>query len=196
MTPEQETLNEIFNELINFNGLPKVLKIVKIEPVQETLSEQTVVSVMTQDEIREKIGLAPLQPRERVMMDDQTDDYIFETLKDTGFRESELDILQTFNEPITCMKDAEGLEEKFLTNYNFAIGRVLTETEKHVLEILKADPKMPVTEISKALDISIDRTNQTIQSLQRYWCIGCGFHSNGRGDKLDTDSGRKNLCSL
>jgi len=164
--PEQDTLNEIFNELINFNGLPKVLKIVKIEPVQKALSEQTIVSVMTQDELREKIGLAPLEARERVMMDDQTDDFIFEKLKDSGYRESELEIIQTFNEPITCMKDAEELEDKFLNNYSFAIGMVLTESEKKVLEILKADPKMPVTEIGKALNMDVESVNKTIQSLQ------------------------------
>lgn len=173
--PEQDTLNEIFNELINFNGLPKVLKIVKIEPIQEVLSEQTVVSVMTQDEIREKIGLPPLQPKDRVMMEDETDDFIFEKLKGTGYKEGEIEVIQTFNEPITCMKDAEELEDKFLNNYSFAIGMVLTESEKKVLEMLKDNPKMPVTEIGKALDMNVDKVNKTIQSLQDVGALNKDF---------------------
>ena len=59
--PEQDILNDLFNEIVNYNGIPKCLYIQKIEPVSNPLSEAVVVSVMTQDEIREKIGLAPLQ---------------------------------------------------------------------------------------------------------------------------------------
>jgi capsid portal protein len=164
--PEQEVLNEVFNEIVAFNGLPKALKIVKIEPITEKLSEQTIISVMTQDEIREKIGLPPLEARERVSMDDETDKFIFDQLKDYGFKKSELEIIQEFNEPITCIEDAEMLEHNFLSNYSFALGRVLRESEKEVLDIIKGNPKMPVTEISKALNLEIEEVNEIIQILQ------------------------------
>lgn len=54
---EQMILEDIFNELINYNGLPKCLKIQKIEPVGKPLSEATIIGAMTNDELREKIGL-------------------------------------------------------------------------------------------------------------------------------------------
>ncbi|MCK4892165.1 MAG: phage portal protein, partial [Candidatus Pacebacteria bacterium] len=153
--PEQDILNEVFNELIAYNGLPKALHIIKIEPIMDAFSEATMVSVMTQDEIREKIGLAPLEAKDRVMMEDQTDEFIFEHLKGTGYRESELEVIQTFNEPITCIEDAEMLEHNFMSNYSFALGRVLRESEKELLDLIKGNPKMPVTEISKALNIEV-----------------------------------------
>ena len=164
--PEQDILNEVFNELIAYNGLPKALHIIKIEPIMDAFSEATLVSVMTQDEIREKIGLAPLEAKDRVMMEDQTDEFIFEHLKGTGYRESELEVIQTFNEPITCIEDAEMLETNFMYNYSFAIGRIMTESEKLVLDILKDNPKMPVTEIAEALDMTIEEVNEILQSLQ------------------------------
>ena len=56
---EQDILNNLFNEILNYNGLPKCLHIQKIEPVGNPLSESTIVTAMTQDEIREKVGLPP-----------------------------------------------------------------------------------------------------------------------------------------
>jgi len=164
--PEQEILNEIFNELINFNGLPKVLRITKIEPVQKALSEQAIIGVMTQNEIREKIGLPPLEARERVQMDDQTDEYIFDKLRGVGYRESEIEVLDTFNEPITCIEDAEMLEHNFLSNFSFSLGRVLRESEKQILDLIKGNPSMPISEISKALNIEAVEVNKILQSLQ------------------------------
>ena len=85
----------------------------------DAFSEATMVSVMTQDEIREKIGLAPLEAKDRVMMEDQTDEFIFDHLKGTGYRESELEVIQTFNEPITCIEDAEMLETNFMIKHGY-----------------------------------------------------------------------------
>ena len=35
--PEQDILNDLFNEIINYNGIPKCLYIQKIEPVGKEL---------------------------------------------------------------------------------------------------------------------------------------------------------------
>jgi hypothetical protein len=153
IAPEQDILEQVFNEIINYNGLPKVLKILPIEPVSKPLSEAVAVSVMTQDEIREKIGLPPLQPQERVMMDDQLDDQ---------------------NE-ITCIEDAERFEKEILSKYNFALERVLTDSEKAVLSILIDTPSTPTTEIAKAMEISIEETNEIIQELQNIGALDVNF---------------------
>ena len=56
--PEQKVFNELVNSILNFNGVNgEPVKIQKIEPVQRYFSEQAVLSAMTQDELREKIGL-------------------------------------------------------------------------------------------------------------------------------------------
>ena len=56
--PEQKIFNELVNSILNFNGVNgEPVKIQKIEPVQRYFSETAVLSAMTQDELREKIGL-------------------------------------------------------------------------------------------------------------------------------------------
>ena len=55
IAPEQDIMEQLFNEIINYNGLPKVLKILPIEPVSKPLSEATIVGAMTQEELRAKL---------------------------------------------------------------------------------------------------------------------------------------------
>ncbi len=60
VTPRQETLECIFNDFAELNGLPGALVIQRLEPVQESFSEATRVASMTKDEIRAAQGLEPL----------------------------------------------------------------------------------------------------------------------------------------
>ena len=58
--PEQKVFNELINSILNYNGVNgEPVRIQKIEPVQRYFSETAVLSAMTQDELREKIGLPP-----------------------------------------------------------------------------------------------------------------------------------------
>jgi len=163
--PEQMIFNQVFNEILVFNGLPKCLKICKIEPVQQALSEQAMLGVMTQNEIREKIGLAPLNSTHEIGMSSQSDDYLFDQLKHYGYRQSELEVLQKFHNPICNMAEAQNLEDKYLRNWDFELDRILTDIEKNVLNLLVEDSKMPVTEIAKALNIEIEEVNDVISKL-------------------------------
>jgi len=172
---EQEVLNDLFNEIIAFNGLRKSLRIVKIEPVQKALSESVVVSVMTKDEIRERIGLPPLEVNQEVMMSSIEDDLIIDQLHNTGFRVSELEVISSHVKEITSCEDAHKFEQDILSNYSFAIGRVLTENEKLVLDVIKRNPKLPVTEIGKALDLNVAEVNEAIQGLQNADALDKGF---------------------
>ena len=173
--PEQEVLNDLFNEIIAFNGLRKSLRIVKIEPVQKALSESVVVGVMTKDEIRERIGLPPLEVNQEVMMSSIEDDLIVDQLHNTGFRVSELEVISSHVKEITSCEDAHKFEQDILSNYSFAIGRVLTENEKLVLDVIKRNPKLPVTEIGKALNITVENVNEAIQGLQDANALDKGF---------------------
>jgi len=138
--PEKDILNDLFNEIINYNGIPKCLYIQKIEPLGKELSEAVVVSVMTQDEIREKIGLAPLEPGQRVQMDDQTDEMLFAQLEKTGFNANEYEVLDSVNREISCLADAERLENELLNKNKCSFERVLTDTEKSVVDMVFEKP--------------------------------------------------------
>ena len=57
--PEQKIFNELINSILNFNGISgHPVRLQKIEPVQRYFSETAVLGAMTQDELREKIGLS------------------------------------------------------------------------------------------------------------------------------------------
>jgi hypothetical protein len=57
--PEQKVFNELINSILNFNGISgNPVRLQKIEPVQRYFSEAAVLGAMTQDELREKIGLS------------------------------------------------------------------------------------------------------------------------------------------
>ena len=55
-----QKLERVFNYLSSFNGLA-VLEIEPTEPITERLSENSLVLIMTKNELREKAGLPPIE---------------------------------------------------------------------------------------------------------------------------------------
>lgn len=60
ITPRQQALEAVFNGLALVNGFEKRLQIEQTEPLGFQFSEAVMVSKMTDEEIRERVGLAPL----------------------------------------------------------------------------------------------------------------------------------------
>jgi len=58
---KQQALEEVINYLLKFNDIIAELEIKKTEPISFEFSEQIISANMTQDEIREKLGLAPIE---------------------------------------------------------------------------------------------------------------------------------------
>lgn len=58
---KQRSLEEIINYLFNFNDLTAKLELKKTEPINFEFSETIISANMTQDEIREKLGLAAIE---------------------------------------------------------------------------------------------------------------------------------------
>jgi hypothetical protein len=61
---KQEALEEVVNYLLKFNDIIAELEIKKTEPIAFQFTEQIISTNMTQDEIREKLGLAPIEKKE------------------------------------------------------------------------------------------------------------------------------------
>jgi hypothetical protein len=61
---KQQALEEVINYLLKFNDIIVELEIKKTEPIAFQFSEQIISTNMTQDEIREKLGLAPIEKKE------------------------------------------------------------------------------------------------------------------------------------
>lgn len=58
---KQQALEEVINYLLKFNDIIAELEIKKTEPISFQFTEQIISANMTQDEIREKLGLAPIE---------------------------------------------------------------------------------------------------------------------------------------
>jgi len=61
---KQQALEEVVNYLLKFNDIIAELEIKKTEPISFQFTEQIISTNMTQDEIREKLGLAPIEKKE------------------------------------------------------------------------------------------------------------------------------------
>lgn len=63
---KQQFLESVFNQLATLRGATSEITIVPIEPISYEFSEATIAANMTQDEIREKMGLPPLNQVQNV----------------------------------------------------------------------------------------------------------------------------------
>jgi len=70
----QQFIERVFNELAALQGLANRLFIQDTEPISVQFSESTVTSVMTEAEIREKVGLQVVQTEEDSTVDSKTKD--------------------------------------------------------------------------------------------------------------------------
>ena len=61
---KQQALEEVINYLMKFNDIIATLEIKKTEPISFQFTEQIISTNMTQDEIREKLGLSPIEKNE------------------------------------------------------------------------------------------------------------------------------------
>ena len=163
--PEQKVFNELINSILNFNGVSgHPVRLQKIEPVQRYFSETAVLAVMTQDEIREKIGLPALQTEQKVELKSDEDEIIFNQLETTGIDANSLEVLKTYHNPITNLKDAKEFENKII-NESFAITSILTELEKSVLSLLIKNPSLPITELASALKVEQALISEAVSNL-------------------------------
>jgi DNA-binding MarR family transcriptional regulator len=70
----QQFIERVFNDLAAVQGLSNRLFIQDTEPISVQFSESTVTSVMTEAEIREKVGLQVVQTKEDSTVDSKTKD--------------------------------------------------------------------------------------------------------------------------
>jgi len=61
VTPVQNDFEDLYNNILSVNGLPKVLEIKPLESISPQLSTATMEANLTQDEIRARMGLEPIE---------------------------------------------------------------------------------------------------------------------------------------
>ena len=157
----QQFIERVFNELAALQGLANRLFIQDTEPISIQFSENTVVSVMTQEEIREKIGLPKLeQPLQAAKTSKDEDDVLVEYFKNCG---------STDYEPVGNGKalnfeseTSARLHEELNRKYWFA---EIDPLDTAILNILKENPATPFLAIAEQLQLSIERVMAGLQRL-------------------------------
>jgi DNA-binding MarR family transcriptional regulator len=157
----QQFIERVFNDLASIQGLSNRLFIQDTEPISIQFSENTVVSVMTQEEIREKIGLPKLeQPLQAAKTSNDEDSILIEYFKNCG---------STDYEPVGNGKalnfeseTSARLHEELNRKYWFA---EIDPLDTAILNILKENPATPFLAIAEQLQLSIERVMAGLQRL-------------------------------
>jgi DNA-binding MarR family transcriptional regulator len=157
----QQFIERVFNDLAAVQGLSNRLFIQDTEPISIQFSENTVVSVMTQEEIREKIGLPKLeQPLQAAKTSKDEDSILVEYFKNCG---------STDYEPVGNGKalnfeseTSARLHEELNRKYWFA---EIDPLDTAILNILKENPAIPFLAIAEQLQLSIERVMAGLQRL-------------------------------
>lgn len=69
--PDQLTIEDTINKIFEINGWTLEIELTDIQPVSFTISEETMLKVLTIDEIRKKAGYDPLTDEQRLEIDNR-----------------------------------------------------------------------------------------------------------------------------
>jgi DNA-binding MarR family transcriptional regulator len=131
--------------------MPSGLKIEKIAPIKVQISESTLVSVLTTDEIRELAGYKPLEKplEKKTEQAFSEDEELFWTeLSKLGYHDDELEVISE--------------KELDYNPFDFAdIGSI----DSQVIDIIKANPKTTVEEIAQQVGETEAEVQERIDRL-------------------------------
>ena len=161
----QRILEKFWNDLLTIKEVNATLEIIDTKPITEKLSEQARLSVMTQDEIREELGLEPLQVQKTVQnkfndsccsktkFQDDKDTVMLEHFEGCGWNDEELEVVYRRDLVAGSIEDAKKFAE-------------VTSFQNEVLSLLRDNPKLPPQEIAKALEVETKQVMDALDNLQ------------------------------
>ena len=148
--PNQIMYEKLFNDFVVLLGMPSGLRIEKIAPIKVQISESTLVSVLTTDEIRELAGYKPLEKalEKKTEQVFSNEDRIYIELSNKGYYDDEVELIT----------------EKFLdyNPFDFAdIGAI----DSQIIDILSNEPKTPLKELASTVGETEAEVQQRINRL-------------------------------
>lgn len=154
----QFIFEQVFNELAAINGLPKELKIIPIQPINSQLSENTLLQIMTKDELRQMIGLQPLEIQP-VQSQNATSQKQFTVDLDI---KKKIEIFEKYG----CSEN----EWELITSKEFKFASMydLSEIDRKIMDLIDNDPYITADRIASALNMKTsdiaDRINILIDN--------------------------------
>lgn len=165
--PKQEELEDLMNNIVSINGLPKALNIKPLEPIKAAIDNATRVSVMTQDEIRAELGLEPLNnsvSMTETKFNRDVDNIILDHFASCGVDPSKYEILSTKDLYCANMSEFHAAHDKAFES--FAVIDELVEDDLKVLNVLKQNPSANVEQISSATGLTTNNVNTALENLE------------------------------
>jgi DNA-binding MarR family transcriptional regulator len=172
----QRFLEEVFNGLLAVQGFDGRLLIKDTEPIGREYSEATRASVMTTDEIREDMGLAPLASEQMskelqlAKEDHEIEMRICDHFSKDGYSLDEYEIVGSGRQVRFTSDTQLAASESIIKRFGFTSEAF----DFAVLEILKKTPTATWESIAAQLESTIDEVTTAIQKLTsaNYMTIG------------------------
>ena len=172
----QRFLEEVFNGLLAVQGFDGRLLIKDTEPIGREYSEATRASVMTTDEIREDMGLAPLASEQMskelqlAKEDHEIEMRICDHFSKDGYSLDEYEIVGSGRQVRFTSDTQLAASESIIKRFGFTSEAF----DFAVLEILKKTPTATWESIAAQLESTIDEVTTAIQKLTsaNYLTIG------------------------
>jgi phage portal protein BeeE len=194
----QAFIIDIFNELAALNGFEKRLSIIDSEPISEGYSEMTKVSVMTRDEIREAVGLPPMQPAQiatelKLASEDfESENRIADAFATVGLSLSEWEVVKPlrhchFNSEKEWMAFEDGVKRYGFESDPFLMG---------VLNAIKENPVVTYSAIAELLGTSVDVVAQGVIELARQGLLSVGSQTVAGSSQIAYEVSKNGLSEL
>jgi len=159
----QMLVERVFNGLMEVQGFVDRLEIRDVEPLGVEFSEQTKVSVMTTEEIREEIGLEPLAEAEKMQKVDaemEAETRVCEAFASCGENVNSSSIIYTRPVRFETQQDADHSED---TLKRFGFGSEAFDLA--VLDQLKKDPSLSWAAIAEVMKATVDEILESVRNL-------------------------------
>jgi len=159
VTDRVQKLERVFNYLFSFNGLA-VLEIEPTDPITERLSENSLVQIMTKNELREKAGLPPIEEVDPAKEAQNFNHVEFRKEK------QELELFQKFGVDSGSFVELKArpmrygfelMEQEFASEY--------AELDAEILKLIEKDPAITSDAIAQKTGQSIDLISSRISAL-------------------------------
>jgi hypothetical protein len=177
--PDQQHFEELFNYFAAINGAINAYEVLPLDLPSPTLSEDTLVKVATESELRIMLGLPAEKPKNEVVVEEKQT-FAKEWTKDievfAEFGESADDYIEITSTQVHLFEDAELFERQLEAGelqmldegrQKFAEIEANTPEENKVLEYVKKNPISTKANIARETGLTESQVETTINTLRQ-----------------------------
>lgn len=153
----QREVESFVNGILDDFDIKYSIKLNEKSAISERLSEQTLTTILTRDELRALAGYKPLGEKENIQLSAQ--DPILLGLLACGEQEDKFEVLHSRG-LVECSQDAVTKEIGFFMSFDG-----LTKVQQDILGAIQSNAKITITEIAKAVKSDVKVVTNEVQRL-------------------------------